>query len=149
MKVHELKSNSGARRSSIRRGRGRASGKGVRCGKGQTGQNSRAGHGHKLWMGGGEVSLIRRVPRFGFNHVPKVAYQIVNTGQLQSLDEGINEITPEILLENRVIRKASLPVKLLAEGELKRKVKISVHKASVAAREKVQAAGGTVELLEL
>lgn len=138
----------GANRDRKRLGRGPGSGTGKTSGKGHKGQKARTGHhGIPAWFEGGQMPLQRRVPKRGFTSPFRKEYEIVNLAALESLEE--TEITPEVLHQHRLVdlgRKRA--VKILAEGELTRKVTVRAHRVSAAARTKIEAAGGTVELLE-
>jgi large subunit ribosomal protein L15 len=138
----------GAHRDKKRLGRGPGSGKGKTSGKGHKGQKARTGHhGIPAWFEGGQMPIQRRVPKRGFTNIFRTEYEIVNLAAIQDLEE--TEITPEVLHQHRLIdlgRKR--PVKVLANGEIERKVTVRAHKVSAAARAKIEAAGGTIELLE-
>jgi large subunit ribosomal protein L15 len=136
----------GANRERKRLGRGPGSGKGKTSGKGHKGQKARTGHhGVPAWFEGGQMPLQRRVPKRGFTNPFKVEYDVVNVGALESLEE--TSITPEVLNDRRLASR-NRPVKVLADGTITRKIQLSVHAISAAARSKIEAAGGTVELLE-
>ena len=136
----------GAHRGSKRLGRGPGSGKGKTSGKGHKGQKARTGHhGIPAWFEGGQMPLQRRVPKRGFTNNFRVEYDILNVSQLEALTE--NEITLDVLHEHRLARRNKL-VKILGDGDLKRKITVSAHKVSESARAKIEAAGGSVELLE-
>jgi large subunit ribosomal protein L15 len=136
----------GAHRERKRLGRGPGSGKGKTSGKGHKGQKARTGHhGIPAWFEGGQMPLQRRVPKRGFKNPFKVIYDVVNVGDLESLEE--TSITPEVLNDRRLATR-NRPVKVLADGKITRKIQLSVHAISAAARGKIEAAGGTVELLE-
>ena len=136
----------GAHRGKKRLGRGPGSGKGKTSGKGHKGQKARTGHhGIPAWFEGGQMPLQRRVPKRGFTSPNKVVAEVVNVGDLEALEE--TEITPEVLHAHR-LADLGKTVKLLANGEITRKLTVRVHAASAAARAKIEAAGGTVELLE-
>ena len=136
----------GAHRGKKRLGRGPGSGKGKTSGKGHKGQKARTGHhGIPAWFEGGQMPLQRRVPKRGFTSPNKVEYEVVNVGDLERVEGA--EITPETLDAVR-LADGNKRIKLLANGEINRKVNVRVHAASEAARAKIEAAGGTVELLE-
>jgi large subunit ribosomal protein L15 len=136
----------GANRERKRLGRGPGSGKGKTSGKGHKGQKARTGHhGVPAWFEGGQMPLQRRVPKRGFKNPFRVSYDVVNVGALESLEE--TSITPEVLNDRRLATR-NRPVKVLADGTITRKIQLSVHAISAAARSKIEAAGGTVELLE-
>jgi len=144
--LHTLGRPEGANKSRKRLGRGPGSGTGKTSGKGHKGQKARTGHhGIPAWFEGGQMPLQRRVPKRGFTNKNRVGFEIVNVGHLEKLSES--EITPEVLAEHRLTRRSGR-VKLLADGTITRKVTLRVHAASAAAVAKVEAAGGSVELLE-
>lgn len=136
----------GAHRERKRLGRGPGSGKGKTSGKGHKGQKARTGHhGIPAWFEGGQMPLQRRVPKRGFTNQFKVEYDVVNLRDLERLED--TAITPELLNERRLATR-NRPVKVLADGNITRKIQLSVHAISAAARTRIEAAGGTVELLE-
>jgi large subunit ribosomal protein L15 len=138
----------GAHRERKRIGRGPGSGKGKTSGKGHKGQKARTGHhGIPAWFEGGQMPIQRRVPKRGFKNPFRTEYEIVNLDDLQALEES--DITLELLHERRLIDLGrGRPVKILGNGELDRKVTVRAHKVSASARTKIEAAGGSVELLE-
>jgi large subunit ribosomal protein L15 len=146
--LNKLGRPEGAHRGKKRLGRGPGSGKGKTSGKGHKGQKARTGHhGIPSWFEGGQMPLQRRVPKRGFKNPFRTEYEIVNLGQLNKLTE--DEITPEILHENRMIDIGNgNPVKILGDGEITRKITVRAHKVSESARAKIEAAGGSVEILE-
>ena len=144
--LHKLGRPEGANTDRKRLGRGPGSGKGKTSGKGHKGQKARTGHhGVPAWFEGGQMPLQRRVPKRGFTNNFRTEYEVVNVGQLEKLDE--TDITLDVLQSKRLARKNKL-VKILANGDLKRKIKVSAHKISDSARAKIEAAGGSVEILE-
>jgi large subunit ribosomal protein L15 len=138
----------GAHRDRKRLGRGPGSGKGKTSGKGHKGQKARTGHhGTPAWFEGGQMPIQRRVPKRGFTNIFRAEYEIVNVAAIEALEE--TEITPEVLHQYRLVDLGrGRPIKILANGDLSRKVTVQAHKVSAAARVKIEAAGGTVELLE-
>ncbi|MDP2089970.1 MAG: 50S ribosomal protein L15 [Candidatus Gracilibacteria bacterium] len=148
LSLTNLKPNSGSRTTSKRLGRGNGSGKGTFCGRGCKGQNARSGGGVPAWFEGGQTPLFRRLPKLkGFSNAKfKTEYSIINLSDLALLaGKGITTINKEVLLENKLIRRKSLPVKLLGQGELTSKIDVVVEKASITAREAVEKAGGKLE----
>lgn len=144
--LHKLRRPQGANKGSKRLGRGPGSGKGKTSGKGHKGQKARTGHhGTPAWFEGGQMPLQRRVPKRGFKNPFRVEYDVVNVGNLDKLAES--EITPELLAEKRLANR-NRPVKILANGTLTRKLTVRAHKVSESARAKIEAAGGSVELLD-
>jgi len=144
MNLHTLKPRPGAKHRVKRLGQGESSGKGKTSGKGHKGQKARSGGSIRLGFEGGQMPLIRRLPKRGFNNAEfKREYAIVNLTDLNQFKDGdtINEAT---LLEAKLIRGKYFGVKVLAGGELSKKLTISVDKVSDAAREKIEKAGGAV-----
>src|SRR5687767_741190 len=138
----------GANRDRKRLGRGPGSGTGKTSGKGHKGQKARTGHhGIPAWFEGGQMPIQRRVPKRGFKNPFRTEYEIINLDDIQALDE--NDVTLEVLHQHRLIDIGKgRPVKVLGDGEISRKVTVRAHKASASARAKIEAAGGSVELLE-
>ena len=147
MKLNELKPARGAVRPRKRVGRGQGSGTGGTAGRGHKGHSSRSGGGSAVGFEGGQMPIQRRLPKGGFTNVNRVEYQVVNVSSLSIFEVGA-EVTPATLKERRLARKAAVPVKLLGRGEVDRAVRVSVHAVSESARRKVEAAGGTVELVK-
>lgn len=149
LSLNTLKPNSGSRKKSKRLGRWNASGKWTTAGRGMNGQNSRSGGWVPQWFEWGQTPLFRRMPKLkGFSNAKfKTEYNVINLSDLEKLaSKGITEINKEILLENKIIRKKRLWVKLLANWELKTKMTILVNKASTSAKEAVEKAWGSLEL---
>ena len=146
--LNNLRRPEGANRGKKRLGRGPGSGKGKTSGKGHKGQKARTGHhGIPSWFEGGQMPLQRRVPKRGFKNPFRTEYEIVNLGQLNKLSE--EEITPEVLHSNGLVDIGKgRPVKVLGDGEITRKVTVRAHKVSESARAKIEAASGSVEILE-
>lgn len=145
MKLHSLKHNEGARTEKHRVGRGHAAGKGKQAGKGQSGQNKRGGT--RPGFEGGQNSWFRRVPKRGFKNINHIEYQVVS---LSSLDESFKNndvVTPEILFEKKLARDKNMPIKILANGNISKKLTIKVNAASQTAIEAIKKAGGTLEVL--
>lgn len=139
----------GAVRKRKRVGRGPGSGHGRTATRGNNGEKARSGHRFKLYFEGGQMPLLRRVPKFGFKSLSRVEYQVVNLDDLEKLAAmaAASEITPEELFKGGLISKKGLPVKVLGQGEIKAKLKVSAHKFSKSAAEKIQAAGGSITVL--
>jgi len=133
-------------KSKIRVGRGMGSGKGKTCGRGHKGQKSRSGNKQKLGFEGGQMPLIRRIPKRGFNNSFSKQYQVVNIGQLNRFKKT-DTVTPEELFKKGLIKKRLMPVKVLGNGELKKSITIKTHKISKTARGKIEATEGKVELI--
>ena len=147
MKLNELRDNEGARKSSIRVGRGIGSGKGKTCGRGVKGQKSRSGVSINGFEGG-QMPVYRRLPKRGFNNHFAKTFAVINLDTIQrAIDAGklnANEITKETLLASNVISKELDGIRLLARGALNVAVNITVDSASKAAVEAVEKAGGKV-----
>ena len=130
-------------------GRGQGSGKGGTATRGHKGAKSRSGYSKKLGFEGGQMPLQRRVPKFGFTNINRVAYQAINLDTLQALvdDKKVSDTVDfETLFSNRLAGKNDL-VKILGRGELKAKLKVSAHKFSASAKAAIEAAGGEVVTL--
>lgn len=136
----------GSRRKTKRIGRGQGSGHGKTSTKGHKGAKSRSGHKFRLWFEGGQMPLIRRVPKYGFTPRNRTEHQVVNIDRLEKLvsDKKIDTavITPEVLYSAGVISKKNVPVKVLGTGDLKSKLEVSAHAFSKTAKEKIESAGG-------
>ncbi|GMN07561.1 50S ribosomal protein L15 [Croceitalea sp. MTPC5] len=145
MDLSNLKPAEGAvNRDGKRLGRGQGSGKGGTAARGHKGAKSRSGYSKKIGFEGGQMPLQRRVPKFGFKNINRKEYQGVNLDKLQLLvDNKVvkGEVTFDTLLENRLVRKNEL-VKILGNGELKAKLKVSAHKFSASAKAAIEAVGG-------
>ena len=149
MQAHQLKPPRGAKHARKRVGRGNAAGQGTYSGRGLKGQKARSGNKPRRFFEGGQTRLFKKLPfRRGFTNPFRIEYQPVNLDDLQKLDEG-TEVTPELLKEKGVLRSIRKPVKILASGELTKKLSVTAHRFSFAAKEKIEAAGGSVvELTE-
>jgi large subunit ribosomal protein L15 len=147
MKLHELKSTAGSRHSRKRVGRGTASGQGNTAGRGNNGQNSRSGGGVRLGFEGGQNPLYRRLPKRGFTNARfKTEYAIINLDQLNKFEDG-TVVTPELLMESKIIRAQKDGIKVLANGELEKKLTVKAHKFSGSAKSKIEEKGGSIEVL--
>jgi large subunit ribosomal protein L15 len=146
MKLHELKPAEGSKKSPKRIGRGTASGWGKTAGRGQDGQNSRSGGGTRPGFEGGQMPLYRRLPKRGFTNIFAKQYSCINVDRLNVFEDG-TEVTQELLVEKRIIRKIHDGVKILGNGNLEKNLTVKVSKFSKAAAEKITAAGGKVEVI--
>jgi large subunit ribosomal protein L15 len=145
MQQNELFPAPGSRKNRKRVGRGNGSGHGTFSGRGIKGQKSRSGVQIQRGFEGGQLPIIKRLPRKrGFYNLYRVAYSPVNVGDLSTFAAG-TEITPEKLYETGLIDTLEKPVKVLADGELKTAVTVKASKFSAAAKAKIEAAGGKVE----
>jgi large subunit ribosomal protein L15 len=144
MKLHELSPAKGSKHSRKRVGRGPGSGLGKTAGKGEKGQKSRSGHSLRVGFEGGQMPLVRRVPKRGFTNIWKVEYAVVNLSQLAELE---GDITPQVLVERGLVRSGR-KVKVLGDGELAKPLRVTADKFSKSARAKIEAAGGSCEELQ-
>lgn len=150
MKLHDLRPDEGATKKRKRVGRGTGSGSGKTAGRGTKGQNARSGGGVPPYFEGGQLPLVRRLPfKRGFTNIFAVQYQEVNVDQLESRFDKGAEISPTALAEAGLIRDALEPVVVLGRGELGTAFTVQAHRFSKSAREKIEAAGGSIETLEL
>lgn len=146
MKLHELKPAEGSRKKRNRVGRGIGSGNGKTSGRGQKGQNARSGGGVRLGFEGGQTPLFRRLPKRGFTNINRKEYQIVNLETLNRFEDG-TEVTPQLLLETGVVSKLKAGIKVLGKGKLEKKLTVKANKFSASAKEAIEAAGGTAEVI--
>jgi len=147
MKLFELQPAAGSKTAPYRKGRGAGSGNGKTAGKGHKGQNARAGGGVRPGFEGGQMPLYRRMPKRGFNNKRFAAlYTEVNLSQLNGFEDGA-VVTAEALKEAGVIRKINDGIAVLGNGELTKKITVKAAKVSKTASEKIEAAGGKVEVI--
>jgi large subunit ribosomal protein L15 len=146
MKLHELKPAEGSRKERKRLGRGIGSGQGKTAGKGHKGQNARSGGGVRLGFEGGQTPLFRRLPKRGFTNVSRKEYAVVNLDALNRFEDG-TEVTPELLIETGVVSNEKAGIKILAKGNVEKKLTVKANKFSSAAKEAIEAAGGTTEVI--
>lgn len=146
MDLSTLKPNKGSTKKTKRRGRGEGSGLGVTAGRGHKGYGSRAGSKKRAWFEGGQMPIQRRLPKFGFTNINKIKYQVVNVSTLEEVNVK-GKITPEVLVDLKILRKKRLPVKILGRGEITKKVDVTVNAISKSAQEKIEKAGGSVTIL--
>lgn len=148
MKLHDLRPNQGATHKRKRVGRGSGSGLGKTAGRGTKGQNSRSGGGVPATFEGGQLRLMKRLPKLrGFNNRFKVYYVPVNLESVNVGFEGGAEVSPASLYANGLLGKLTDPIVLLGEGEVDKALHVKVHRASKSATAKIEAAGGSVEIL--
>lgn len=145
--LHELSPRPGARTRRKRVGRGPGSGKGKTCGTGVKGQGTRSGKKIKPWFEGGQMPLYQRVPKKGFKNRFRVVNEIVNLGDLAVLGDNAT-VDAKVLADKGLIRGSGAPVKVLAEGDAPKGLKLTANKVSAAARTKIEAAGGSIEIVE-
>lgn len=146
MKLHELSPAAGSRKAPKRVGRGTGSGLGRNAGKGEKGQKARSGGGVRPGFEGGQMPLYRRLPKRGFTNIFAKEYSALNIDRLNVFEDG-TVVTPELLLEMRIVKKAKNGVKILGNGELQKKLTVKAAKFSKVAIEKIEAAGGKVEVV--
>ncbi|MBF7083490.1 50S ribosomal protein L15 [Desulfallas sp. Bu1-1] len=147
MNLHELKPTPGSRHKPTRKGQGIGSGLGKTAGRGHKGQKARSGGGVRPGFEGGQMPLQRRMPKRGFTNAPfKKEIIAVNLEKLNRFENG-TEVTPEILLQARVIRKVGDGVKILGEGNLEKSLTVRAHAFSKSAVEKIESAGGKAEVI--
>lgn len=147
LKLNDLKPVPGSRKTAKRVGRGTGSGSGSTAGRGNNGDGARSGAYTKFYFEGGQTPLTRRIPKRGFVSPFKVAYQIVNVGNLESLEADIKEITVEVLYKSGLVHEVDRPVKILGEGDLSRSFSVKVHSFSKSAKEKIEKAKGKAEVI--
>jgi large subunit ribosomal protein L15 len=149
MKLNDLKPNPGSKKNRKRVGRGISAGQGKTAGRGTKGQNSRAGSGGRLYRQGGNLPFFRRLPFVrgkGFTPPNEVEFNEVNLDQLASFKTNA-DVNPETLDQARLIRDPRNPVAVMGRGELKTALKVRVDRVTKSAKAKIEAAGGTVELI--
>lgn len=143
--LSNLKPAKGAVKKRKRVGRGPGSGYGKTAGRGMNGQKSRSGYSRKRAFEGGQMPLIRRIPKRGFTNIFREEYNIVNVGDLEKT--GLNEFNIEILIKKNLIRDKRLKLKILGHGDITKKIKITAHKFSKSAIEKIKKTGGEIVVL--
>ena len=148
MDLSNLKPSEGSKHSKKRIGRGQGSGQGVQAGRGHKGAKSRSGFKFKRGFEGGQMPLHRRVPKRGFYNEFRTEYAVVNLDTLAERFDADTVVTPELLRERGVISSARQPIKVLARGDISKKLTVRAHKFSGKAAEKIAAAGGAAEVLE-
>ena len=144
MKLNSLKPIKGSVKNKKRVGRGHGSGSGKSAGRGNKGAGQRSGFKRRPWFEGGQMSLARRLPKRGFTNIFKSEYQIVNVSSLNKID--IELITAENLKEKGLIKSISLPVKILGDGEIDKKVIVEANAFSKSAKKKIEKSGGSCKL---
>jgi len=147
IRLGELKGARGSHRNNKRLGRGAGSGKGDTSGKGHKGLLARKGGGRRQGYEGGQTPMIRRIPKRGFHNFTRKEYALVN---LTDLDQsGLKDANPEALRGAGIVKGTEPFVKVLGTGEIKRAVTIKAHKFSATAKEKIEKAGGKVEVMDV
>ena len=146
MKLHELQPAEGSRKERNRVGRCQGSGNGKTAGRGSKGQKARSGGGVRLGFEGGQTPLFRRIPKRGFQNINRKEYAVVNLETLNRFEDG-QEVTAAVLVEAGIVKNEKDGIKVLANGKLERKLTVKANKFSQAAKEAIEAAGGTVEVI--
>lgn len=150
MKLHDLKPQEGSKKKRQRVGRGISAGQGKTSGRGTKGQGARSGGGTRLYHQGGNLPFFRRLPFVrgkGFTPINRIEYNEVNLDQLTDFSAG-SDVNPGSLTEKRLLRDPRNPVVVLGRGEIGVALKIRAHRVTAGARKKIEAAGGSVELIE-
>jgi len=146
VRLHELSSSSGARKSRKRIGRGHGTGHGKTAGKGHKGQNARSGGGVRPGFEGGQLPIFKRLPKRGFTNINHKEYAIVNLDALNRFEDGA-EVNAETLIAAGIIKKQHSGVKVLGNGKLERRLTVKVAKASAQAVQQIEALGGQIEVI--
>ena len=146
MKMHELAPAIGSTKETKRIGRGHGSGNGKTAGKGHKGQKARAGHGMRAGFEGGQMPLQRRVPKRGFNNIFATEWAAINVSALEVFEDG-SVVDAAALADKGIIKKANLPIKVLGNGKLTKKLEVKLNAYSASAAEKINAAGGKAEVI--
>ena len=150
MKLHDLVPNPGSKKNRKRVGRGISAGQGKTAGRGTKGQGARSGEGGKIYRQGGNLPFYRRLPFMrgqGFTPRNQVDYNEVNLDQLTQSFEADAEVNPETMEKARLLRDSRNPIVILGRGEIKVALKVRAHRVSAGAKEKIEAAGGSIELI--
>lgn len=146
MKLHDLKPAPGAKKRRKRIGRGPGSGHGKTATKGHKGLLARSGGGKRPGFEGGQMPLIRRLPKFGFTNPFRTEYAVVNVRSFENWSGG-ETVTPQAMVDAGLVKRKTLPIKILGTGALKKSLVIQAHKFSKSAEAKIRAAGGRVEVI--
>ena len=150
MKLHDLVPNPGSKKNRKRVGRGISAGQGKTAGRGTKGQGSRSGEGGHLYRQGGNLPFYRRLPFMrgqGFTPRNQVVYNEINLDQLTETFKASEEVTPETLGKAHLLRDPRNPIVILGRGEMNVALKVRAHRVSAGAKEKIEKAGGSVELI--
>jgi len=144
--LHALSRSKGANQQKKRVGRGPGSGLGVRAGRGQKGQKSRSGYSQRFGFEGGQMPLYRRLPKRGFTNTFRKEYIVLNVRDLNGFEDGA-EVSPQILIESGYVKNMRDGLRILGEGDLTKKLTVRAHHFTGSAKAKIEAAGGSVEVL--
>ena len=151
MKLNDLKPQEGSKKNRKRVGRGQAAGQGKTAGRGTKGQGARSGGGTRLYHQGGNLPFFRRLPFMrgeGFSPIGRVEYNEINLDQLLERFPSGGVITPEIMATTSLVRDGRNPIVVLGRGDVNVVVRLRAHRVSESAKAKIEAAGGSVELVE-
>ena len=151
MRLHDLVPNEGSKKNRKRVGRGISAGQGKTAGRGTKGQGSRSGEGGRKYRQGGNLPFYRRLPFMrgeGFTPPNQVTFNVINLDQLAEAFEANASVDPEALEKAHLLRDARNPVKVLGRGDLKMALQVKAHRVSASAKSKIEAAGGSVEMIE-
>ena len=146
MKLHELSPAPGSVKASFRKGRGAGSGNGKTAGKGHKGQNARSGGGVRPGFEGGQMPLQRRIPKRGFNNIFAEEWIAINLSALEVFEDGAT-VDAAALADKGIVKKANLPIKVLANGKLTKKLTVKANAFSASAAEKINSVGGKAEVI--
>ncbi|MCI5594952.1 MAG: 50S ribosomal protein L15 [Anaerovoracaceae bacterium] len=146
MKLHELKAAGGSTKNPKRKGRGTGTGNGTTAGRGMNGQKSRSGGGVRLGFEGGQMPLYRRLPKRGFTNIWGTEYTVLNVDALNKFEAG-TVVTPEMLKEAGLVKQVKDGIKILGDGKLEKNLTVQAHKFTKTAVEKIESAGGKVEVI--
>ena len=146
MKIHELSPAFGSVKEAKRIGRGHGSGNGKTAGKGHKGQKARSGGGTRPGFEGGQMPLQRRVPKRGFNNIFAEEWAVINLSALEAYEDGA-VVDAAVLSEKGIVKKAGLPIKVLGNGKLTKKLTVKLNAFSASAAEKINSAGGKAEVI--
>ena len=146
MKLHELKAAGGSTKNPKRKGRGTGTGNGTTAGRGMNGQKSRSGGGVRLGFEGGQMPLYRRLPKRGFTNIWGTEYTVLIVDDLNKFEAG-TVVTPEMLKEAGLVKQVKDGIKILGDGKLEKNLTVQAHKFTKTAVEKIESAGGKVEVI--
>lgn len=150
MKLHDLRPDEGATKKRKRVGRGISAGQGKTAGRGTKGQGARKNGSKGPYFEGGQLPLVRRLPfKRGFNNIFRIEYQEVNVDDLGRVFSGGETVTPALLAEKGLIKKADDPIVVLGRGDLNVKLAVQAHRFSKSAQDQIEKAGGSIEKLDL
>ncbi len=147
MELNSLRPARGARRTRRRVGRGPGSGTGKTAGRGHKGQRSRRGYSRRFGFEGGQMPLVRRIPKRGFTNRFRTEYQVVNLRDLERVFAEGDSVSPEVMAARGLVRRGPQPIKILASGGLTKKLTVQAHAFSAAARSTIEGVGGRCEVV--